>query len=152
MARIERIAQRLDNWALWKSRMLSGGTGWATCSVLHDIDGGVYNRGSYNGSIIPAFDEDAQEIDAAIKSFASTRPHLSLTLEVVYLRDHGIKTAALTLRCSEATVHARLGQADKAIDDWLQGQAKIKAQRHAAAEVEQLQTNMRWNANRTFTP
>ncbi|UBB19512.1 hypothetical protein [Comamonas odontotermitis] len=150
MARIERIKQRLDNWALWKSRMLSGGSGWATRNVL-DVDCGVFNRGSYNGAIIPAFDEDAQEIDAAIKAIETARPHLVQTLNHIYLHDLGVKMAAVHLGCAEATVHARLGQADAAIDMWLQDQAKAKAQRRAAAEAEQLQADMRRNANRTFT-
>lgn len=153
MARIERIKQRLDNWALWKARMLSGGTGWATRSVL-DIDCGVFNRGSYNGAMIPAFDEDAQEIDAAIKAIGTARPHLVQTLDYIYLRDFGVKMAAVRLGCAEATVHARLGQADAAIDMWLSDQAKAKDQRRAAAEAQQLQERMRrgTGADRTFTP
>lgn len=152
MARIDRIKQRLDNWALWKSRMLSGGNGWASQNILASAaEADVWNRGSYGGSFIPAFDEDAQEVDAAIKSFDATRPHLVQTLEVVYLRDHGIKTAALTLGCAEATVHARLGQADRAIDDWLQDQARIKDRRKAAAEADRLQEQRRWDAGNTFT-
>lgn len=152
MARIDRIKQRLDNWALWKSRMLSGGNGWASQNILASAaEADVWNRGSYGGSFIPAFDEDAQEVDAAIKSFDATRPHLVQTLEVVYLRDHGIKTAALTLGCAEATVHARLGQADRAIDDWLQDQARIKDRRKAAAEAERVQEQRRWDAGSTFT-
>jgi hypothetical protein len=151
MARIDRIKHRLDNWALWKARMLSGGVGWATRNVL-DIDCGVFNRGSYNGAIIPAFDEDAQEVDAAIKSFKDTRPQLWLTLDCIYLRDFGVKMAAVRLGCAEATVHARLGQADKAIDDWLQDQARIKDQRRAQVEAQELQTRMRQSAPGTFTP
>lgn len=153
MARIDRIKHRLDNWALWKSRMLSGCNGWASQNILATAgEADVWNRGSYGGSFIPAFDEDAQEIDAAIKSFEATRPHLVQTLDVVYLRDHGIKTAALTLGCAEATVHARLGQADRAIEDWLLDQAKIKDRRKAAAEAERVQEQRRWDAGKTFTP
>lgn len=152
MARIDRVKQRLDNWAIWKARMLSGGNGWASQNILASAgEADVWNRGSYGGAYIPAFDEDAQEIDAAIKSFEATRPHLVQTLDVVYLRDHGIKTAALTLGCAEATVHARLGQADRAIEDWLQDQAKIRDRRKAAAEAERAQEQRRWDTEKTFT-
>lgn len=150
MARIDRIKHRLDNWALWKARMLSGGVGWATRNVL-DIDCGVFNRGSYNGAIIPAFDEDAQEIDAAIKAIETARPHLVQTLNHIYLHDLGVKMAAVYLGCAEATVHARLGQADAAIDMWLQDQARIKDRRRAQVEAQELQTRMRQSAQGTFT-
>ena len=34
MARLERIKRRLENWAMWQERGVSGGLGFATRSVL----------------------------------------------------------------------------------------------------------------------
>ena len=64
MARIERIRQRLENWALWRSRLDSNSLGYHTANVLA-VD--VWGRNSYNGSQIPHVEQEAEETDQACR-------------------------------------------------------------------------------------
>lgn len=130
MARIERIKKRLDNWALWKARQASSGLGFHSVNVLA-VD--VWGRSSYNGAAIPHFDQDAEETDQAVESLQAGKDHLYLTLYAIYMNDLGVQETARRTRKAPSTIHAHLEQADRAIDAWLQEQARIKEEKAALA-------------------
>ena len=143
MARIDRIKKRLDNWALWKSRGDGGGLGFHTRNILA-VD--VWARGSYNGAMIPVFEQEAEETNQAVESLKESRPQVFSTLQRIYLQDLGVNETARRYGVSKSTVCSHLEQADAAIDLWLQERAleKERAQAKARAEAAALK--------RSFTP
>lgn len=126
MARIDRIKQRLNNWAMWRERGASGGLGFATRSVLLSD---AWSRGSYNGMVIPVMEQEAEETDQAVQALKPARAHLVAMLECVYLRDLGIKATALRLQRAESTIKAQLERADHAIAAWLSDKAESRERR-----------------------
>lgn len=130
MARIERIRQRLENWALWRSRLDSNSLGYHTVNVLA-VD--VWGRNSYNGSQIPHVQQEAEETDQAVQAMEQAKAHLYDTVYAYYLQDLGVSSIARSLGKGQSTVHAQLGQADQFIDRWLQEQQRIKEEREALA-------------------
>lgn len=134
MARIKWVQQRLENWAIWASR---GGSGYARESVLASWTSDVWSRGRYSsGALIPAFEEDALEIDRAISSFKDTRPQLAAALVLVYIQNFGVLEAAHRARVDPSTMHARLGQADQAIAMWLEDRAAERLRLQAQARAK----------------
>lgn len=119
MARIKRIQQRLENWALWKVRDDTGALGYATRSVLASD---VWSRGSYNGMLIPVIEQEAEETNRAIESLRLKRGHLFKTLELYYVKGLGILGTARAMMRAESTIKAQLEQADHAIAEWLDEQ------------------------------
>lgn len=130
MARIERMKRRLDNWALWKSRMNSSGLGFHSVNILA-VD--VWSRNSYNGSSIPHFDQEAEETDKAVEAMKLGKGHLHVTLVAYYLQDLGVTEIARRMGKGPSTIHSHLDQADRFIDAWLQEQARLKDEREALA-------------------
>ena len=130
MARIERIKQRLDNWALWKLRLNSSGLGFHSRNILA-ID--VFSRGSYNGVAIPHFEEEGKETDEAIESMRDGKQHLHDTLHHIYIMDLGIKQTARRVGKAESTIKAQLESADHYIDQWLQDKAAERDRARAQA-------------------
>lgn len=130
MARIERMKRRLDNWALWKSRMNSSGLGFHSVNILA-VD--VWSRNSYNGSSIPHFDQEAEETDKAVEAMKLGKGHLHVTVHAYYLLDLGITEIARRMGKGPSTIHAHLDQADRFIDVWLQEQARIRDEKEALA-------------------
>ena len=130
MARIERIKRRLDNWALWKARMGSGGLGFHSVNILAVA---VWSRGSYNGSFIPHFEQEAEETERAVQALKLGRSHLFVTLDAIYLKDWGVTETARNMGKSPSTIHAHLDHADHFIDCHLQEQARIKEEKAALA-------------------
>lgn len=120
MARIKRIQQRLENWALWKVRDDTGALGYATRSVLASD---VWSRGSYNGMLIPVIEQEAEETNRAIESLRMRRSHLFKTLELYYIKGVGISGTARAMLRAESTIKAQLEQADHAIAEWLDDKA-----------------------------
>jgi AraC-like DNA-binding protein len=120
VARIQWVAQRLENWALWKDREASGSIGYASrSSFLRDPGGG-----GYRDAQIPVFDEDASITDQAVQSLKADRPAHHETLQLYYIG--GPKQPKLTALgvarkhgVSERTVHTRLEECDRAIARWL---------------------------------
>ena len=113
MARIEWVKLRLNNWALYKAREAGGGLGFATRSaLLREPTGG------YRESIIPIDDVDAELTGQAVAALKPARTHLYDTLTCIYLKDMGIKGAALCLGKAESTIKANLDQADNALAQW----------------------------------
>lgn len=133
MARLERIKKRLDNWALWKARQNDAGLGFHTRSVLA-VD--VWNRGSYNGAVIPHFEEEAALTDQAVESLKVGKGHLFVTLDWIYLRDLGVNETARRIGKSVATVHSHLDQADQAIAAWLEAWVAEQERRRVARAAD----------------
>ena len=140
MARIESIQQRLENWALWSVRGAGGGLGYASVNVLASD---TWSRGRYNGATIPVLDLEAEETDQAVKALRLSRSHLYVTLELVYIKGIGVRGAARRMRRAESTIHAQLGEADKAIQDWLSDKAEDRERQRVAAAAA---------AKKSFTP
>lgn len=140
MARIEAIRQRLENWALWSVRGAGGGLGYASVNVLASD---TWSRGRYNGATIPVLDLEAEETDQAVKALRLSRSHLYVTLELVYIKGIGVRGAAKRMRRAEGTIHAQLGEADKAIQDWLSDKAEDRERQRVAAAAA---------AKKSFTP
>lgn len=136
MARIQWVALRLDNWALWKDREASGSLGFAGRSSFLREPGG----GGYRDAQIPVFDEEASVTDQAVQSIKTARPAHHETLQLYYIggpkqpkltalgvaRQHGV---------SERTIHTRLEECDRAIARWLEERAE-NAKRVPATYVQ----------------
>ena len=121
MARIEWIKLRLNNWALWKARDAGGGLGFATRSaLLREPSGG------YRESIIPIDETDASLTNQAVESLKPARTQLWDALQCIYIKDTGIKGAALRLGKAESTIKAQLDQADHALSAWFGERAEKK--------------------------
>lgn len=139
MARIEWVAQRLDNWALWRER--SGG--WSTSSVLANGPVGT-DRGAE--AHVPCDEVDASITDDAVESLKLGHGHLYETLALYYLRGLGIKGTAERMKRAESTVHANLSQADSRLAEWFeerkrrrspgaQAQLSVRAQLQAGTAI-----------------
>jgi len=135
MARLERIRMRLEEWAIWKTRDEAGARGYATSSVLNSLTT-VWSRGSYNGMLIPVFEERSAETDLAVESLKLSKSHLYETLRCIYLLELGIPMTAQRMRRAQSTVKAQLEQADHAIDQWLQERATEAEKRRVTAEAK----------------
>lgn len=121
MARIEWVKLRLNNWALYKAREAGGGLGFSTRSaLLREPSGG------YRESIIPVDDVDAAVTDQAVAALKPARVHLFDTLHCIYLKDTGVKGAALRLGCAESSIKDRLCQADAALAQWFRDRDEKK--------------------------
>lgn len=139
MARIEHIRRRLENWALWRSRMNDGAHGYQTRNILAAWAEEAGGREGYE-SRVPVFDEDAEETDKAVQALKLGRSHLYVTLDYIYLRGLGVNETARQMRRAVSTVHAQLDQADHWIDAWLrvEREARDRVRAQAAAEVAAL--------------
>ena len=137
MARLERIKRRLDNWALWKARLNSGGLGYNCRNQLAFLAEDVWSRTTYYGASSPHFDEEAEETDRAVQALKLGKGHLYVTLDCIYLRDLGVSGTARLMRRAVSTIHAQLEQADRWIDAWLVAEraAKDKARAQVFAEM-----------------
>ncbi|MBV7427290.1 MULTISPECIES: hypothetical protein [unclassified Acidovorax] len=135
MARLEHIRQRLEEWAIWKTRDEAGARGYASSSVLNSITT-CYSRGSYNGMLIPVFEERSAETDQAVESLKLTRSHLYATLDYIYLKELGIPMTALKMRRAQSTIKAQLESADHAIAEFLENKATEAEKRRVMAAYE----------------
>lgn len=124
MARIQWVAVKLNNWALWKDRESSGSLGFAGRSSFLREPGG----GGYRDAQIPVFDEEASITDQAVQSLKTTRPMLHETIVVVYLGSEyeklTLRGAADRLGIGERALHTRLEECDRAIARWLEERAE----------------------------
>ncbi len=143
MARLEHIRQRLEEWAIWKTRDEAGARGYASSSVLLTVTS-CFSRGSYNGMLIPVFEERSAETDLAVESLKLTRSHLYATLDYIYLKELGIPMTALKMRRAQSTIKAQLESADHAIAEFLENRANEAEKRRVMAAYER--------RRRGFTP
>lgn len=124
MARIERIKQRLDNWAMWRARRDGHGLGFPSKNILANWVASPEQRSKQRESVIPVLHLEAEETDKAVQSLKTSKPHLHQTLELIYLRDLGVQATARRIGRAPSTVHAHLDAADRAIDEWLTAMAR----------------------------
>lgn len=134
MARLKHIAQRLENWALWRSRLDSNGLGYSSTNVLARAGTDVWGRNSYGGVSIPHQEQDAEEMDKAVQSLKdSGRHHLLDVLQSYYLKYLSVPDIVRATGKATSTVHANLASADQYIDAWLREQRRLKEEREALA-------------------
>lgn len=132
MSRIEWVEFRLQNWARWQLCRGGGALGYAQVQLASGANAG---RDGYVTAVIPISDVEASETDTAIGRL--NPPGLALTVREVYAGIGGLRDKARRLCCSEATVHARIGQAHKQLATmFLDAEQRRRAER---ARVEQLQ-------------
>ena len=138
MARIEHIRQKLENWALWRSRMNDGGLGYSSRNIMAVWAEDVWTGTSYHGASIPHSEADAEAVDRAVQSLKLSRSsHLYVVLDCHYLQGMGVNEVARYMGRARSTVNAQLESADRYIDDWLrmerEQQDKKRAQAAAAS-------------------
>lgn len=126
MARIEWVALRLNNWALWSVREKAGGLGFSTQSVLLADTSG---SDRYRESIIPVDDIDAGVTNTAVESLKLPRSDLYRTLHHIYPDGLGIKEAARREACAVSTINDRLQRADRALSDWFTNRQQAQENR-----------------------
>lgn len=136
MARIEWVAQRLENWALWHERESGGALGFASqSSFLSEAA-----TSGFREATVPVDDVDACITNDAVESLKPDREHLYRTLHLMYLKGAGIKETARAMSRAESTIHAQLGQADVYLAEWFRDRkhrmdAQLAARRQAEAAV-----------------
>ena len=115
MQRIEWVAARLDDWAVWRITGQTRTGGYASpaynverVSQTDDVRAGMRR-------FDPGEDCAALEVDQAI---ASLPEELYRTVLMFYTYDGGTDLVALRLRITRATLHRRLCQADIRIAEW----------------------------------
>jgi len=101
MARVEEVERRLLNWARWRAGGESGGMGYAS-TAWGQAGGGT---SAYRESIIPTAAAEAIETDNAIKRL--DQEHRRVVIEH-YGQGCSVATVSITLKCSVATVYARI--------------------------------------------
>ncbi len=133
MARIEWVAQRLENWALWHERKRAGGLGYATQAIFAD---GPAARGQVEGPRIPVLELEAAITDEAVEHLKLGDGHLYQTLRLYYLRGLGVKETARTMRRAESTIHEQLGRADRKLADWFNDRPRVDRWRARAGDPD----------------
>lgn len=121
MARIEYMANRLHNWAMYKARERTGGVGFATVSVMMMERVDQSRNSNISGTIEAG---DALMVDAAVEALKMPWPTLHKTVLAYYLEGNSDADRAHRAGCPPSTLHARLGQADRVLLDWLNARAK----------------------------
>lgn len=135
MARIQWVALRLNNWALYKAAETSGGLGFKTSSayLTVKVDGG------YRDSAIPVDETDAAVTDLAVESMRVGRAYLVDTLYCCYITHPAYNDAAPRTRqaqvlgCAVSTVASRLDEADRALQSWF---ANRQYQQYAKKDLQ----------------
>lgn len=132
MARIERIKQRLENWALWKERDARGGLGYASSSSFLRI---VVDCGGGGDPLMSTVDEiEATKTDEAVTSLLDSKPHLYRTLQLIYIEGESIRRTAAAMFKAESTIKANLEKADFEIQTYLRLKEEDRERAAAAAK------------------
>lgn len=120
MARIDYIRHRLERWARWCAQQDSGGLGFPSQTAFVWLGAG---SGGYRESVIPISSIEAQETDQAVQSLRFSASHLHLVLVHTYVHGLPRHLVARKMGRAESTISQNLGDADRAIDRWLQDKA-----------------------------
>lgn len=132
MARIERIKQRLENWALWKEREARGGLGYSSSSSFLRI---VVDNGGGGDSLLSTVDEiEATKTDEAVTSLLATKSHLHRTITLIYLKGESIRRTAELMCKAESTIKANLERADFEIQTFLRLKEEDRERAAAASK------------------
>lgn len=123
MQRIEWVAARLNDWALWRLTGLKRIGGY--CSPVYNIA-----RVSQTDDVragMRRFDptEDASALDTD-RAIASLPTELKRAVLFSYTHDGGIDLAARRLGVTRATLHRRLCQADVRIAEWFDAKKMLR--------------------------
>ena len=129
MARIEWVEQRLQNWSRWRLGRGSGVLGFASVNLL----AAAMPRDGSTEAPVPTSDVDAAEVDDAVARLPS---ELKATVLEVYLGAGGERQKLSRLCCSKATMHARIGRAQRLLAEHLA--AREDRQRLERARVDAL--------------
>src|SRR5262245_45596617 len=133
MARIEWVAQRLENWALWNERSRSGGLGFARQSAFLR----VAVDGERCEAVIPVDEIEAVITDEAVSALKPERAHLHETVVLYYIEGLSVLGIAQRLHRAQSTVHGNLAQADAVLSVWFADRRRKKE-----AEARELQKKL----------
>lgn len=127
------IDRRLLNWARY-ILMMQGGGNMARVSTEERVDGEGYDA----PTVIPTNDHEAEETHAGVQTL---RSELRAAVECWYLAPGGVSQKCRRLCVSETTLRERIGQAHRALAQWLSD--KVQAARAQRERVEALQRSAR---------
>lgn len=132
MARIERIKQRLENWALWKEREGRGGLGFYTSSSFLRM---AVDNGGGGDPLLSTVDEiEALKTDEAVTSLLVSKSHLHRTITLIYLKGESIRRTAEEMCKAESTIKANLEKADFEIQTFLRLKEEERERAAAASK------------------
>lgn len=123
MARIEWVAQRLENWALWNARGRNCGHGYATQSAFLNI---VVDTSRYRETSIPVDEVEAGITDEAVSALKPDKPHLHQTVVAYYIEGLSVLGVAQRLDRAQSTIKANLAHADAVLAVWFADRKRRK--------------------------
>lgn len=129
------IDRRLLNWARYLWMMQSGGRVAGGGEIQERVDNG---DGWDAPAIVPTDDNEAEETHAGVLTLPS---ELRAAVECWYLAPGGVSQKCRRLCVSETTLRERIGQAHRALAQWLSD--KVQAARAQRERVEALQRSAR---------
>jgi len=124
MARVPEIVERLENWGRWARQSEAGALGYPKQSPFARLA----PSGGRSGGWVDVRSLEASETDDAIKSMRFTQSHLYMVVLLTYAKGLPRHKVALQMGRAESTVSQNLGNADRAIQRWLEDRAAVKAQ------------------------
>jgi hypothetical protein len=121
MAKLQWIAERLDNWARWK---LAAGSS----SLAHvNLENADMPREAYADAPIPIADCEASDTDDAVERLPG---ELKATMIEYHLGRGGLRHKLARLCCAESTLHARMERSHRLLaDHFMAKQDKAVAER-----------------------
>lgn len=136
MARIDWVMAKLENWALWVQAEASGGSGYATQSVLlsEPVD-----RSREIDLRCTIDNTEALLTDKAVSSLRTDHAQIHRTLVCIYVEDRGVPGTAQQISRAVPTVHANLARGDVLLGIWFNRQRD--AQATLKREYETMQTS-----------
>jgi hypothetical protein len=126
MARIEWVAQRLENWALWSDRGRNGGQGFASQSAFLNIH---VDCGGYREASIPVDEVEAAITDEAVSALKVDKPHLHATVVGYYIEGLTALGLAQKMDRGQSTIRANLAHADAVLVSVVRGSQAPKGSR-----------------------
>ena len=132
MAKLQWIAERLDNWARWK---LAAGS--SSLAHVNPENAGM-PREAYADAPIPISDCEASDTDDAVERLPD---ELKATVIEYHLGRGGLRHKLTRLCCAESTLHARMERAHRLLaGHFTTKQDKAVAER---ARLKELQASAR---------
>lgn len=115
MARIDWVVAKLNNWALWVQAEASGGSGYATQSVLlsEPVD-----RSREIDLRCTIDNTEALLTDKAVSSLRADHAQIHRTLVCIYVEDRGVPGTAAQLNRAVSAVYLSLTRGDELLRAW----------------------------------